>query len=323
MVRVTIVGGAGRVGRAIVEELGAQGKHEVILWTRRDPSELQIKGVKVIQVTDYSHETLVKHLQGTHTVLAFFNPMSDPGSRNQIALIDAAVAANVIRIAPSEWAGKVRSGIKMYDMKEPVLDYLEALNKENKVIEWGLFQPGLLMDYLAHPCAPLKHFDTFPLLFDLENARAVVVEDGKAPVVFTASADVAKVVARAIDYPEPWTFDGGIVGERTSYAEVIQKAEKITGRKFTVYSLKPEDLEKGEFKSPWIPSYAPNLPEETMKNVVVPFISGWALGVYKGVGDVNPIWNERLPDIHYESVEEMLRGAWARLQARNEAKHEA
>ena len=60
-----------------------------------------------------------------------------------------------------------------------------------------------------------------------------------------------------------------------------------------------------------------------MKNVVVPFISGWALGVYKGVGDVNPIWNERLPDIHYKSVEEMLRGAWARLQARNEAKHEA
>ena len=86
------------------------------------------------------------------------------------------------------------------------------------------------MDYLAHPCAPLKHFDTFPLLFDLENARAVVVEDGKAPVVFTASADVANVVARAIDYPEPWTFDGGIVGERTSYAEVIQKAEKITGK---------------------------------------------------------------------------------------------
>ncbi|KAK1145722.1 hypothetical protein N8T08_003960 [Aspergillus melleus] len=316
MVRVTIVGGAGRVGRAIVEELGAQGKHEVILWTRRDPSQYQIPGVKTIQVTDYSHENLVDLLEGTHTVLAFFNPMSDPGSRNQIALIDASVAAGVTRFAPSEWAGNVRSGIKMYAMKEPVLDHLENLNREKKVIEWGLFQPGLLMDYLAHPCPPSKHFDTFPLLFDLENARAVVVEDGSRPVVFTASEDVAKVVARAIDYPEPWTIEGGIVGHRTSYKEIIQTAEKITGRTFTIYSLKPEDLENGEFKSPWIPSYAPNLPPETIRDSVIPFISGWALGIYKGVADVRPVWNERFLDIQYQTVEHMLRGAWERLQNR-------
>ncbi|KAL2798712.1 hypothetical protein BJX66DRAFT_294684 [Aspergillus keveii] len=316
MVRVTIVGGAGRVGRAIVEELGAQGKHEVILWTRRDPSDHQIPGVKTIQVSDYSHENLVKLLEGTHTVLAFFNPMSDPGSSNQLALIDAAVAAGVKRIAPSEWAGNVRSGIKMYAMKEPVLDHLEELNKDKKVIEWGLFQPGLLMDYLAHPCPPSKHFDTFPLLFDLENARAVVVEDGSSPVVFTASEDVAKVVARAIDYPEPWTIEGGIVGHRTSYKEIVEIAEKVTGRRFTVYSLKPEDLEKGEFKSPWVPAYAPNLSEETMRDVVVPFISGWAMGIHKGVADVRPVWNERFPDIQYQKVEEMLRGAWERIQAR-------
>jgi hypothetical protein len=85
------------------------------------------------------------------------------------------------------------------------------------------------MDYLAHPCPPSKHFDTFPLPFDLENARAVVVEDGTTPVVFTVSADVAKVVARAIDYTESWTFDGGIVGERTCYKKIIETAEEITG----------------------------------------------------------------------------------------------
>ncbi|KAE8380008.1 hypothetical protein BDV26DRAFT_258105 [Aspergillus bertholletiae] len=315
MVRVTIVGGAGRVGRAIVEELGRQGKHEVILWTRRDPCKHQIPGVKTIQVTDYRHENLVSLLNGTHTVLAFFNPMSDPGSRNQIALIDASVAAGVKRLAPSEWAGKVRSGIKMYDMKEPVLDHLENLNKDKKVIEWGLFQPGLLMDYLAHPCPPSKHFDTFPLFFDLENARAIFVEDGLRPVVFTASEDVAKVVARAIDSPEPWTTDGGIVGHRTTFKEIVQIAEKITGQTFTIYNLKSEDLEKGEFRSPWIPSYAPNLPEETIKNVVVPFISGWALGCYNGVADVSPAWNERFPDIQYQTVADMLRAAWGRLQA--------
>lgn len=100
------------------------------------------------------------------------------------------------------------------------------------------------MDYLAHPCPPSKHFDTFPLLFDLENARAVVVEDGSHPVVFTASADVAKVVARAIDYPEPWTVEGGIVGHRTSYKEIVQIAEKVTGKVMgNYYYAKPTILQ--------------------------------------------------------------------------------
>lgn len=75
--------------------------------------------------------------------------MTDPGSNNQIALIHASVAAGVKRFAPSEWAGyviaylffqilmytssKVRSGIKMYDMKEPVLNLLESINKDKQV----------------------------------------------------------------------------------------------------------------------------------------------------------------------------------------------
>lgn len=89
----------------------------------------------------------------------------------------------------------------------------------------------------------------------------------------------------------------------------------MIGRKFTIYTLKPKDLEKGEFKSPWIPTYAPNLSEEEIKNSVIPFISGWAMGVYQGVADVPPTWNKRFPDIEYQSVEEMLTGAWARIQA--------
>jgi hypothetical protein len=88
------------------------------------------------------------------------------------------------------------------------------------------------------------------------------------------------------------------------------------GKKWTVYSLKPEDLEKGKFLSPWIPSYTPNLPPETVRDSVITFISCWALGIYKGIADVSPVWNEGFPDIKYQTVEEMLHGAWARLQAR-------
>lgn len=100
-----------------------------------------------------------------------------------------------------------------------------------QVLEYALFQPGLLMDYLAHPCPPSKHMSTFPMFFDLVGARAIVVEDDLAPMVVTAANDVAKVVARAIDSVEPLSphNGGGIVGEKTSMMEIIHLAERITG----------------------------------------------------------------------------------------------
>lgn len=85
------------------------------------------------------------------------------------------------------------------------------------------------MDYLAHPSPPSKHFDTFPLLFDLGKQRAILVEGGKAPVTWTASADVGKVVAHAIDSSEPWTLNGGMVGEKSDFATLVATAEKVTG----------------------------------------------------------------------------------------------
>lgn len=53
-----------------------------------------------------------------------------------------------------------------------------------------------------------------------------------------------------------------------------------------------------------------------MSDVVVPFLSGWALGIHKGIADVAPVWNERFPDIQFQAVDEMLHGAWERLQTR-------
>lgn len=86
------------------------------------------------------------------------------------------------------------------------------------------------MDYLAHPYSPAKFVTTFPIMFDMENARATSVEDGTAKFVLTTVRDVTKVVAQAIDYPKPWPVDGGMIGTKTSMAELVRLGEKITGR---------------------------------------------------------------------------------------------
>ena len=85
------------------------------------------------------------------------------------------------------------------------------------------------MDYFAHPYPPSKHTNTFPLLFDLIGARAVIVEDGTAPMSLTAASDVGKVVAHAINSNVAWTMEGGIVGEKTTMLGLVETAEKITG----------------------------------------------------------------------------------------------
>ncbi|KAJ4176200.1 hypothetical protein NW755_014544 [Fusarium falciforme] len=362
MVNVVIVGGAGSVGHNVVEELVSRGGHDIAVWTRKNPSEAVVPpGARVVQVTDYTnHTTLVSMLQGVNAVLAFINPMTDPGNRTQKALIDACIAAKVRRYAPSEWAGKTKSSIKMYAHKAEVLDYLEEVNKEKKVLEYGIFQPGLLSDYFASPFPPSQHMNTFPLLFDLLGARAVIVEDGKAPMSLTAASDVGVVVARAIESDEPWSLQGGIVGEKTNMLKVVETAEKITGRalhfflaqqsysllsewlfhaivstspcsklrmlthwfqgkKFELHHVKADDLRAGKWKAKWQPTFDESLPPEKVKEMVVPFVSGWALGTWDGLIDLEPDWNRRFPDIKFVSVEEMLLGAWDRAKAANMA----
>jgi hypothetical protein len=85
------------------------------------------------------------------------------------------------------------------------------------------------MDYFAHPRAPAKYLHTFPPLFDMESCRAAVLEGGSGPLMFTALGDVAKVVASALDYSEPWPANGGMLGQKTSMAEIIKIGEKIRG----------------------------------------------------------------------------------------------
>lgn len=49
------------------------------------------------------HHDLVEALRGTHTLLSFLQLLSDPESKSQKNLIDAAIAAGVRRFAPSEY----------------------------------------------------------------------------------------------------------------------------------------------------------------------------------------------------------------------------
>ncbi len=66
--------------------------------------ELAVEGTTWVKVDFLDKPSLVKVLEGVHTVLSFIVAHKDVDNATQKSLIDASIDAGVKRIAPSEWA---------------------------------------------------------------------------------------------------------------------------------------------------------------------------------------------------------------------------
>jgi hypothetical protein len=206
-------------------------------------------GVKWIQ-TDYrSVSELTKVLEGVHTVLSFLSapPNNQQNSIDvQKRLIDASIRAGVKRFAPSEWVSYVyllialstltvtRSSFEhmdWYAFKTAAREYLADLNKNDKVLEYCLFQPGLFTNYLVAPHRSAKHLTAFETPYNLARGRMLVVEHGDDELItFTTVQDLANVVARAIEFESEWPVIGGMVGTTMSIGELIALGDKVYGK---------------------------------------------------------------------------------------------
>lgn len=97
------------------------------------------------------------------------------------------------------------------------------------MIEYTLFQPGLLLEYLAFPYKTSKHISPLNTIFDFQNRRAIVVEDHDFIMTFTTAHDLAEVVARAVECESEWPVVGGISGTRLPVSKILEIGEKVRG----------------------------------------------------------------------------------------------
>ncbi|OCK75253.1 NAD(P)-binding protein [Lepidopterella palustris CBS 459.81] len=309
MVRVVVAGGTGGVAREVIDGILATKKHEVVVLTRRD-IKAAAPSIEFVKVNYSDKAALVEALRGAGVVLSFIVVHQDVGNVAQKNLIDAAVEAGVRRFAPSEWATKSNSGYARYAGKDEVRKYLEEINKDKNVLEYTLFQPGIFLDYLAHPYARTSHLPTMSMSVSYQHRRAIYIGDGCQPVVFTAVRDVAAIVAAALDHPSPWPASGGIQGMRTSFAELVALGEALRGP-FVVESLPEAHVEEGVLKASWIPLIEhPSVPEEQRKAASSAFLGGFLKAIDRGVWDVGDEWNKLLPDFNFTAGEEYLRKTW-------------
>ncbi|KAF4981527.1 hypothetical protein FZEAL_2676 [Fusarium zealandicum] len=318
MVKIAIAAASSELAREVIDKLVATNKHEITALVRKDPSLFPtLPGVTWVQ-TDYAHkEALVQLLKGIHTVLCFLAVHFDPDNESQKRLIDASVEAGVKRYAPSEWSTGValKSSIDVmtwYTGKVRIQEYLEELNRGNKVLEYTLFQTGFFMDFLACPHKSSKHIVTLPFSIDLEKMRAFVVEGSlNQHITYTNVEDIVNIVALAVDYEGKWPVVGGIRGHRVTTKELLEIANKVRGRPLEIEWLKQEDLMAGELKTNNysrldMPSATQDQIEAFSKTVTI----GVLLAINRGAWTVSDEWNRIFPDYQFTQVEEFVDRFW-------------
>ncbi|XDG05331.1 hypothetical protein ABKA04_004946 [Annulohypoxylon sp. FPYF3050] len=314
MVKVAIAGGSGQVSQEIIDALLESKKHQITILSRREaPTTTQFPSELHWKVVDYNDKkALVEALRGTHTLLSFVQTLSDPDQRSQKNLIDASIEAGVKRFAPSEYGSKGTVDMSWLRVKENIREYLEEVNQKEQVLEYTLFQPGLFLDYLAYPYKTSKHVDPLQSVFDFENRRAIVVEGHEdAIMTLTTVADVAKIVARAVDYEGTWPKIGGIRGNRVTFSQIIEIGEKLRGHPFAVDKVKVEDLANGELKTTWnIQAIHQSVSAEQAAALLKAVSIGILLSSSKGAWDISDELNQLFPDFEFASIENFLTKVW-------------
>ncbi|KAJ4300819.1 hypothetical protein N0V90_002907 [Kalmusia sp. IMI 367209] len=313
MVKIALAGGTGDVASEIIEVLAATKKHELVILSRNDtPKREPAAGVSFVKVDYSDSKKLLNILQGVHTVLSFVADQEDPTSPTQKQLIDAAIQAGVKRFAPSEWASSKLDHLDWYAYKATTREYLAEINKDQKVLEYTLFQPGLFLNYLTYPHASTKHLHLIDTPLNFSSRRFLTLEGGdESRINFVTVEDLAYVVARAIEYEGEWPINGGIRGTQISIGDLIALAKKIRGGTFDITRLKEEDIKAGVWKADWAPVIDhPSLRADQVEAMSKHITGRILLGFKNGGFVVEDTWNRLLPDYKFTAAEEYLTEAW-------------
>ncbi|KXJ85765.1 hypothetical protein Micbo1qcDRAFT_221592 [Microdochium bolleyi] len=324
MVNVTVAGGTSSIAREVIDVLVASQRHEIVILTRSTSPQPPFPPGVAVTVVNYDDPSSLQHvLAGTHTLLSFLQLLSEAGQIAQRNLIEAAVAARVKRIAPSEWASKTFTDMSFYNNKQAHRDQLEHLSRTSD-FEYTLFQPGLLLEYLAAPHKTTAHLDPLMTVFDFAGCRAMVVEGHEADVdamlTLTSVTDLAKAVLAMIDLPDrddekegvEWPRIGGICGNRLTVLQILELFERVRGQTVAITKLQMSDLEAGELKSPWTlqlahRSVSAEESADMLKAVAISMLLSFTKGAWDCSGEVNKLLP---PDFRFIDAEEFLRGVW-------------
>ncbi|KAI1746693.1 NAD(P)-binding protein [Xylaria castorea] len=241
---IAVAGGTGGIGRTIVEEILATGKHEVKILSRQPNPELEaLIGAKVLAVNYSNIEALTQVLEdnNVHTLISALTFNDQGGVPPELQLVLAADASKTTkRFVTNNWGVPIREGdeLRMPPMA-PRVKALTAL-KQADDLEFTSFYTGVFLDYWFVP-AVKSHMKPAIMVLDIFNAAAAIPGSGDTPIAFTHTSDVAKYVAAALDL-EKWEPGYNLTADKITWNEFLALVENV--RVGTKFKVAYDDLEK-------------------------------------------------------------------------------
>lgn len=317
MVLIAIAGGTSpTLGRAIVTSI-QKTSNSCIILSRRSSNTPKTKYGAEIRLVDYeAPSSLVKALEGVHTVISVLKIRPPDWATFQINLLNAAKLAGVKRFAPAEFeAGPLADGkVELLNVKLPVWDACLASD-----LEVARFNCGMFMNHLAlgrdfkgdteRELEVLGGFNDEPVIWDVAAGRAEepIKDDGSSPrITLTLIDDIGKFIAAACELPEgAWQHDMGMVGETIAISEVTRLIEEASGKTQHVEEIDSQKLAQRVEAIQGCGS--------TVVEVLTKLESQLALLMIEekeGLMIMNPVVNTLCPQVQTTGVKEYLSRCW-------------
>lgn len=190
--KVAITGAAGDLGSVVFDKLVGSGKFDVRVLRRFGSKSTFPEGTDVVDVDFDSLDSLKSALVGQDAVVS---TVGYAGIQSQLTLIDAAAAAGVKRIIPSDFGAnldnpktrqlpifgdKVKAHEHVRD-KSNTTDLTYTIVYNNAFLDWGLERDFLLR---------------------ISDAKPVILDGGDLPFSATTLGSVADAVVGILTHPE-------------------------------------------------------------------------------------------------------------------------
>lgn len=289
---ILVVGGTGNLGGRIIKVLIKKGADvRAIVRTNADEAKVQKleqQGVKVIRVNMSDVSELTKACTGASCVVSALLGLRDVIVDMQSKILDAAVAANVPRFIPSDYScdftklpvGKNRN----FDLRREFHKHLD----KSSISATSIFN-GAFADMLT---------GQMPLIL-FKRKRVLYWGNADQKMDFTTIDNTAEFTANAaLDASVPRYLR--IAGDELSARELAAVAGEVTGNKFRLFRAGSLGMLGMliKFARTVAPGRKNNFPAwqgmQYMHNM------------FEGKVKLEPLDNERYPDIKWTGVKELL-----------------
>ncbi|KAH6962525.1 NmrA-like family-domain-containing protein [Ilyonectria sp. MPI-CAGE-AT-0026] len=253
---ILIFGATGQIGRYITDQILAAEPSfaQVAIFTSTETvtskadyiSKLQAKGVKII-TGDVNNEADIKRAyEGVDTVVS---AVGRNVLETQIELLRIAEESSSVKwFFPSEYGTDIEYGPKSADEKphQLKLKVRRYIREHIKKLKYTFVVTGPYIDmfFTLSPAAPEAGG------FDVDNKRAILVEDGEGRVGFTTMPDVGKSVVAALHHPEASSNKAlKVQSFVVTPKEILAEFEKQTGEQWRVSYSSLQGLKDAEAKA--------------------------------------------------------------------------